>query len=77
MNEIVETTKRRCKGRESALTPDRVAVIRQGLAGGERKAALARKLKISRQTLGTHLNAGNQSRAITQSRHQEMVTVNG
>jgi hypothetical protein len=65
MNEIVETTKRRYKGRESALTPDRVAVIRQRLAGGEQKAALARK------------NAGNQSRAITQSRHQEMVTVNG
>jgi DNA invertase Pin-like site-specific DNA recombinase len=47
------------KGRKPSLTPDRVAVIRQRLAGGEQKAALARELKISRQTLDTHLKAGN------------------
>lgn len=73
------------KGRKPSLTPDRVAVIRQRLAGGEKKAALARELKISRQTLDTHLNAETrihgakppQSHAITVPEHQEAMSVNG
>ena len=73
------------KGRKPSLTPDRVAVIRQRLAGGEKKAALARELKISRQTLDTHLNAETRihgakpprSHAITVPKHQEAMSVNG
>jgi DNA invertase Pin-like site-specific DNA recombinase len=49
------------KGRKPSLTPDRVVVIRQRLAGGEKKASLAREFKISRQTLDTHLNAETES----------------
>jgi DNA invertase Pin-like site-specific DNA recombinase len=39
------------KGRRQALSPDRVAELRQRLAAGETKAALARAYGISRETL--------------------------
>ena len=39
------------KGRKRALSPERVTELRQRLADGETKAALARSLGISRETL--------------------------
>ena len=45
------------KGRRPSLTPEKVATIRERLAAGEKKIALARELGISRQTLDTHLKA--------------------
>jgi DNA invertase Pin-like site-specific DNA recombinase len=45
------------KGRKPALTREKVVALRERLAAGERKAALARELGISRQTLDTHLKA--------------------
>ena len=39
------------KGRKPSLTPDRVADLRARIAGGEKKAALAREFGISRETL--------------------------
>lgn len=45
------------KGRKPALTAEKVAALRARIAAGERKAALARELKISRQTLDSHLKA--------------------
>lgn len=39
------------KGRKRALSPERVAELRQRVAAGETKAALARSLGISRETL--------------------------
>ncbi|MEG9437554.1 recombinase family protein [Edaphobacter sp. HDX4] len=45
------------KGRKPVLTPDKVAALRDRLGAGEKKAALARELGISRQTLDTHLKA--------------------
>jgi DNA invertase Pin-like site-specific DNA recombinase len=39
------------KGRKRALSPERVAELRQRLAAGETKAAVARTLGISRETL--------------------------
>lgn len=43
------------KGRKPSLTPDRVAELRSRAAGGEKKAALAREFKISRETLRQYL----------------------
>ena len=39
------------KGRKPSLTPDRVTALRARVAGGEKKAALAREFGISRETL--------------------------
>ncbi len=39
------------KGRRPSLTPDRVTELRARIAGGEKKAALAREFGISRETL--------------------------
>jgi DNA invertase Pin-like site-specific DNA recombinase len=39
------------KGRKPSLTPDRVTELRARIAGGEKKAALAREFGISRETL--------------------------
>ncbi len=39
------------KGRKRALSPERVAELRQRIATGESKAALARAYSISRETL--------------------------
>jgi DNA invertase Pin-like site-specific DNA recombinase len=39
------------KGRKPSLTPDRVAELRTRVAGGEKKAVLAREFGISRETL--------------------------
>jgi DNA invertase Pin-like site-specific DNA recombinase len=39
------------KGRKRALSPERVAELRQRIAAGETKAAVARSLGISRETL--------------------------
>src|ERR1700733_7884765 len=39
------------KGRRPSLTPDRVTQLRARIAGGEKKAALAREFGISRETL--------------------------
>jgi DNA invertase Pin-like site-specific DNA recombinase len=43
------------KGRKPALTPDKVKEIRGRVAAGEKIAALARKYKVSRQTVYQHL----------------------
>lgn len=45
------------KGRKPALTPDRIAELRQRADAGEKKAALAREFGISRETLYTYLRA--------------------
>ena len=39
------------RGRKPSLTPERVAELRARVAGGEKKAALAREFGISRETL--------------------------
>lgn len=39
------------KGRKPALTPERVNELRERIASGEKKSALAREFRISRQTL--------------------------
>ena len=44
------------RGRKPALTPEQVPALIERLLGGEKKAALARELGISRQTLDTHLD---------------------
>jgi DNA invertase Pin-like site-specific DNA recombinase len=43
------------KGRKAKLTHDAVAELRQRIASGETKAAVARSLKISRETLYSYL----------------------
>ncbi|MGD0844410.1 MAG: recombinase family protein [Geobacteraceae bacterium] len=43
------------KGRKQEMTPERIAEIRQRVAGGEAKAAVAKELKISRDTLYRYL----------------------
>jgi DNA invertase Pin-like site-specific DNA recombinase len=44
------------KGRKPAMTDSRIAEIKQRIADGEKKAAVARDMKISRQTLYQYLN---------------------
>jgi len=45
------------RGRKKALSPDRIAELRQRVAGGEPKAKLARDFGISRETLYQYLKA--------------------
>jgi DNA invertase Pin-like site-specific DNA recombinase len=45
------------KGRKPSLTPERVIDLRKCVKAGEKKAALAREFKISRETLYTYLAA--------------------
>jgi DNA invertase Pin-like site-specific DNA recombinase len=45
------------KGRKPSLTPERVVELRKRVKAGEKKAALAREFKISRETLYTYLAA--------------------
>ena len=45
------------RGRKPALTDDQAAMLRKRAAGGEKKAALARELGISRETLYQYLRA--------------------
>ncbi|TFF04447.1 recombinase family protein [Cellulosimicrobium funkei] len=47
----------RVGGRPSVMTPDRVAAARVALAGGQSRAAVARALGVSRDTLYRHLSA--------------------
>jgi DNA invertase Pin-like site-specific DNA recombinase len=56
------------KGRKRVLVPDQVAVIRQRLATGAKKAELARELGISRETLYQYLRASPQTKAGTPER---------
>lgn len=42
-------------GRKKALTDDQTVVIRERIAAGETKAALAREYGVSRETLYQHL----------------------
>lgn len=42
------------KGRKPSLTPERVVELKQRIAAGEKKAALAREFGISRETLYTY-----------------------
>lgn len=44
------------KGRKPALTPEQVPGLIERLLNGEKKAAMARELGISRQTLDNHLD---------------------
>jgi DNA invertase Pin-like site-specific DNA recombinase len=46
------------KGRKKALTEAQIVSLRLRAAVGERKAALARELSISRETLYQYLKAG-------------------
>jgi DNA invertase Pin-like site-specific DNA recombinase len=43
------------KGRKPSLTPERVIELRKRVKSGEKKAALAREFKISRETLYSYL----------------------
>lgn len=43
------------KGRKPSLTPEQVVQLRQRALAGERKAALAREFKVSRETLYAYL----------------------
>jgi len=43
------------KGRKPSLTPEQVVQLRQRAMAGERKAALAREFKVSRETLYAYL----------------------
>jgi len=45
------------RGRKPALTDDQAAILRKRAASGEKKAALARELGISRETLYQYLRA--------------------
>jgi len=45
------------RGRKPALTDDQAAILRKRAKGGENKAALARELGISRETLYQYLRA--------------------
>lgn len=45
------------KGRKPSLTREQVALLRQRASAGEKKAALAREFKISRETLYAYLRA--------------------
>jgi DNA invertase Pin-like site-specific DNA recombinase len=45
------------KGRKPSLTPERAVELRKRVKAGEKKAALAREFKISRETLYTYLAA--------------------
>ena len=45
------------KGRKPSLTPERVIDLRKRVKAGEKKAALAREFKISRETLYNYLAA--------------------
>ena len=45
------------KGRKPSLTPERVNELHKRVKAGEKKAALAREFKISRETLYTYLAA--------------------
>ena len=46
------------RGRKKALSPERMAEVRQRAADGEKKAQLAREFGISRETLYQYLRAG-------------------
>lgn len=52
----IAKTKGKYKGRTPALTPDRLNELRQRVAAGENKSALAVEFKISRQTLYANLS---------------------
>ena len=43
------------KGRKPSLTPEQVVQLRQRALAGEKKAALAREFKVSRETLYAYL----------------------
>ncbi len=45
------------RGRKQALSPERIAELRARVAGGEKKARLAREFGISRETLYQYLRA--------------------
>jgi len=45
------------QGRKPSLTREVVKVLRARIANGEKKAVLAREMRISRQTLDTHLKS--------------------
>lgn len=45
------------RGRKRALSPERIAELRARVAGGEKKARLAREFDISRETLYQYLRA--------------------
>ena len=49
------------KGRKHALTPAQAAEARARVAAGEKKAAVARSLKIGRRTLYAYLQTGEQT----------------
>ncbi|MCL4743633.1 MAG: recombinase family protein [Phycisphaerales bacterium] len=46
------------RGRKRALSPERIAELRARVAGGEKKARLAREFGISRETLYQYLRGG-------------------
>jgi len=46
------------KGRKPSLTPDRVKELKRRVAGGEKRAVLAREFRISRQTLYQYAPVG-------------------
>ena len=46
------------KGRKPSLTPERAKELRARVAGGEKKAALAREFGISRETLYQYAPVG-------------------
>lgn len=48
------------RGRKPSLTADQVSQLRQRVAQGEKKASLARELRISRETLYSYLNSSPQ-----------------
>ncbi len=47
----------RYKGRKPSLAEHQVALLRDRVASGEKKAALAREFGVSRQTLYAHLES--------------------
>jgi DNA invertase Pin-like site-specific DNA recombinase len=47
------------RGRKKALSEDKVSELKQRVAGGEQKAALAREFGISRETLYQYLRSAN------------------
>ncbi|MTG90099.1 helix-turn-helix domain-containing protein, partial [Cellulosimicrobium sp. BIT-GX5] len=47
----------RVGGRPTVMTPDRIEAARVALAGGQSRAAVARALGVSRDTLYRHLDA--------------------
>ncbi|KRQ01290.1 transposase [Bradyrhizobium pachyrhizi] len=59
------------KGRRRALSPDQVEQLRSAVAGGAKKAVLARDFKVSRETVHRYLRTAKSALPVNQKQQEE------